>query len=335
MKAKVILSLIVSLTLGLTASYGCTPVKQTTATSSPSIHFDQSTYNFGRIQKGQPVVHNFTFTNNGNEKLVITNVQSACSCTVAITSSKELLPGATGKIEVTFDSAGYLGPITKTITVMDNDPAKPAVVLTLTGEVVTDIMITKTALFFGSIKKGQTQQQSVDIFIYNPSVKIRSVTSTKPYIKVSTFSQFISQETINVSVLPDAGYGPLNANILIFSSNKEQPVLQIPVIGNIVGDILLNPDEVNFGVVNSASGHGEKDLYLYTRPQREFSITKITVTPDIVHVKTIKQNQGSYKLELTLKPAKTMGNIHGKITVRTTMKTMPVIVIPFSGSREP
>jgi hypothetical protein len=335
MKAKFILSLIALLMSGLTASSGCTPVKQSRATSSPSLLFDQPAYNFGRIQKGQKVVHTFTFTNTGNEKLVISHVQPTCSCTVAITSSDELLPGATGTIKVTFDSSGYLGPVTKTITVTDNDPAKPVVELTLTGEVVTDFMITKTALFFGSIKKGQTQQQSVDIFIYNPSVKITDVTATKPYIKVSTVSQSISQETIGVAVLPDAGFGPLSADILIFSTSKEQPVLQIPVIGNIVGDILLNPDPVNFGVVKATSGQTKKDVYLYTRPQREFSITKITVQPDIVHVNTIKQNQGSYKLELTLKPSKTMGNIHGNITVRTTMKTMPVIIIPFSGSREP
>ena len=107
MKIKNVLSLIVFLIFGLTVSSGCTPVKQTT-TNAPSLHFDHVSYNFGKIPKGQTVSHDFTFTNAGNEKLVITNVQPTCSCTVAITSSKELLPGAKGAIKVTFDSHGYM-----------------------------------------------------------------------------------------------------------------------------------------------------------------------------------------------------------------------------------
>ncbi len=334
MKIKNVLSLIAFLIFGLTVSYGCTPVKQTT-TNAPSLHFDQVSYNFGRIPKGQKVSHDFTFTNTGNEKLVITNVQPTCGCTVAITSSKELLPGAKGVIKITFDSQGYLGPITKTISVMDNDPAKPSVLLSISGNVVTDVMLSKPALFFGSIKKGQEGQQSVDIFISNPSVHITSVTSTKPYVKVSTVSQFVSQETINVSVLPDAGYGPLNAAIIILSSSKEQPALLIPVIGNIVGDILLNPDVVDFGVVKVHAEQRILPVYLYTQPPRKFSLTKVTVKPDIVHVKILKQNQGSYKLDLTLKRIKTAGIIKGSITVLTSMKTMPVVIIPFQGTIEP
>ena len=334
MKIKNVLSLVAFLILGLTVSYGCTPVKQTT-TNAPALHFDHVSYNFGNIPKGQTVSHDFTFANTGNEKLVITNVQPTYSCTVALTSSKELLPGAKGAIKVTFDSHGYLGPITKTISIMDNDPAKPSVLLSISGDVVTDVMLSKPALFFGSIKKGEEGQQSIDIFISNPSVHITSVTSTKPYVKVSTVSQFVSQETINVSVLPDAGYGPLNAAIIVLSSSKEQPALLIPVIGNIVGDILLNPDVVDFGVVKAQAEQKKLPVYLYTQPPREFSLTKVTVKPDIVHVKILKQNQGSYKLDLTLKRIKKAGTFQGRITILTTMKTMPVVIIPFQGTIEP
>ncbi len=233
MKTRFVL-FIVGLLIPLVMVYsGCTPARQTTTSPYPSIHFDQVTYNFGSIQKGQTTTYDFKFTNTGNGKLVINNVKPICGCTAALLSSKELLPGATGVIKVTFDSTNYLGPVTKTITVTDNDPEKPVVMLTIAGEVVTDIMADKIALVFGSIKKGERSQQTINFFISNPSVKITSVTSTKPYIKVSTLSQSISQETINVSVLPNAGFGPLNADIMIFSSSKKQPVLKIPVVGNI------------------------------------------------------------------------------------------------------
>ncbi len=233
MKIRSFLFIVVLLSPGFTVFPGCTPARQTTTTSSPSIHFDRLTYNFGSIQKGRTATYDFKFTNTGNDKLVINSVKSICGCTAILLSSTELLPGASGVIKVTFDSTNYLGPVTKNIIVTDNDPKRPVVTLAITGEVITDIIADKIALFFGSIKKGQRAQQTMDVFLFNPLVKITSVTSTKPYIKVSTLGQSISQETISVSVLPDAEIGPLNADIMIFSSSKKQPVLRIPVVGNV------------------------------------------------------------------------------------------------------
>jgi hypothetical protein len=216
------------------AIIGCTPTKQIAKNEAPTIHFEQLSYNFGKVQKGQKVVYDFKFTNIGREKLVIFNVESSCGCTVALLSSKELLPGASGTIKATFDSTAYIGPVTKIITVTDNDPEKPVVTLTITGEVITDIMSDKPALFFGSVESGKTAQQPISIFLSNPAIKITSVTVTKPYIKVTTSATSASQDIFNVSILPNAELGPLNAEILFFSSSKEQPILKVPVVANIV-----------------------------------------------------------------------------------------------------
>lgn len=311
---------------------GCTPARQPVTAATPSLRIDQPVYNFGSVSQGQRVTHEFTFTNVGREKLVINHVESACSCTVALLSSREFLPGASGMIRVTFDSSGYLGSVTKTITIMDNDPAAPSSVLTIAGNVVTDIMSEKSALFFGSIRKGREERQYLSVFISNPAVKITAVTSTNPAVQVSAAGVSVSQETLKVTVTQHAGYGPLNTAILVFSTSKEHPVLQIPLIGNITGDILVNPDLVDFGVVTPGGEHRALPVYLYSQPQKAFSITRITAVPGSVHITSVRQNPGKYKLLVTLSKTKTNGTVQGVITVRTTMKTMPVIAIPFQAT---
>jgi len=37
----------------------------------PSIVFDTESYDFGTVNKGNPIEHNFNFTNNGDENLTI------------------------------------------------------------------------------------------------------------------------------------------------------------------------------------------------------------------------------------------------------------------------
>ncbi len=321
---------LVVLVLGSILNAGCTPAKQPiTSTPASSLRIDQPVYNFGTVTQGKMVTHDFTFTNTGPDKLVITHVQTTCSCTVAMVSSKEFLPGASGKIRVTFDSKGYLGNVTKTITVIDNDPVKPASEFTITGEVITDIMSDKPELFFGSIKKGSEKRQDLSVSIANPAVHITAVTSTNPSVRVSIASASAAQKIVRVTVTPNAGYGPLNAFVAVFSTSKEHPVLLIPLIGNIVGDILVNPDTVDFGVVRRGGEYREISVYLYTQPEQAFSITGITAVPGIVEIKPVQQNSGSYKLLVTLKKTKTIGTLQGVITVRTTLKAMPVVTIPY------
>jgi hypothetical protein len=44
--------------------------------------WDETVYDFGKIKLNEPVAHEFTFTNSGDEPLVIAAVKASCGCTV-------------------------------------------------------------------------------------------------------------------------------------------------------------------------------------------------------------------------------------------------------------
>lgn len=85
---------------------------------------DRMEHDFGTITQDKPVVTTFTITNTGKNPLVISSAKGSCGCTVPKVPSAPLAPGASEKIEVSFDPKGKPGANAKTVTIIANtEPA--------------------------------------------------------------------------------------------------------------------------------------------------------------------------------------------------------------------
>lgn len=91
-------------------------------------------FDFGKIKKGDVVSHVFEVTNTGKNPLIISNVQPTCGCTVPDFTKDPILPGKTGKITLTFDSANFDGVVHKTAEVYAN-VAKVPIELRFTADI--------------------------------------------------------------------------------------------------------------------------------------------------------------------------------------------------------
>jgi hypothetical protein len=95
---------------------------QTAASAKPeeTLQLKETTYNFGKIQQGRPVTHNFEIVNTGKEPLMLENVQASCGCTTPEWSKDAIQPGATSTIKVGYNAANE-GAFHKTITISYNN----------------------------------------------------------------------------------------------------------------------------------------------------------------------------------------------------------------------
>ena len=84
------------------------------------IQLKETSYDFGKIQQGRPVTHNFELVNTGKEPLMLENVQASCGCTTPEWSKDAIQPGATTIIKVGYNAANE-GPFNKTITITYNN----------------------------------------------------------------------------------------------------------------------------------------------------------------------------------------------------------------------
>ena len=74
--------------------------------NAPVMTFTESEFDFGDIQPGAVVKHTFSFTNTGKTPLLIENATASCGCTTPNWTKDPIAPGASGTIDVQFDSHG-------------------------------------------------------------------------------------------------------------------------------------------------------------------------------------------------------------------------------------
>lgn len=130
----------------------------------PKISVQESEYTFGDINQNDIVRHSFQIANTGGDVLTILEVKASCGCTAATPDKKELKPGESTQINVTFNSKGRKGPQTKTITIKTNDPESPVITLMIKGNVIAKenneqsgamIYLPEVQHDFGKVKEGE------------------------------------------------------------------------------------------------------------------------------------------------------------------------------------
>lgn len=109
------------------------------AAAQAEITFNKSVHDFGKFQEKDAQVCTFTFTNTGDEPLIIHQAFSTCGCTVANYTKEPVQPGQKGELKVTYNGRGkFPGNFKKTITVRSNAKKNNMVRLTISGNMVED-----------------------------------------------------------------------------------------------------------------------------------------------------------------------------------------------------
>ena len=76
--------------------------------------------NFGFVKKGEVVKITYTFTNSGNQPLVITDAKVECSCTTVDFPKQPIIPNQTGTITVSFDTKSVYDRQDRTVEIISN-----------------------------------------------------------------------------------------------------------------------------------------------------------------------------------------------------------------------
>ena len=103
--------------------------------SAPVATFSETNFEFGNIQQGESIEHEFEIKNEGKSDLIIRKVTASCGCTAANPEKNVIAPGESTTLKVVFNSRGKKGRQNKTVTVITNDPKNFKKVLWVKGNV--------------------------------------------------------------------------------------------------------------------------------------------------------------------------------------------------------
>jgi hypothetical protein len=279
------------------------------ADEPPKAVVDKAEFDFGVMDASEERRHDFVISNQGSGPLRLVAGGTSCRCTVSQLEKEQIPPGAATKVTLTWKTRNVLGPYRQTANILTNDPARPEITLTVSGEVVTAVRAEPADLVFTRLPAGEAASGEVRLWCNLPDHPLQildfklSDKGTAGHFKVT--HQPLGQEAVRrekdaksgvlvrVAITPGLPQGRFHQNIELRTNVPATPTLTIPVHGDIASDISVagagwNPDTgtLFLGPVNRRDGARRRLLLIVRGPQgKEVKFKLARVQPAFLVVK--------------------------------------------------
>jgi hypothetical protein len=299
---------------------------------APKIVCEAPVFEFGEVDSEVKVEHDFMVRNAGEGTLEIKNVRTSCGCTVAQPENKTLAPGQETKISTTLSLKGRQGVTSKTVTVECNDPETPVLKLELKGTAVAAITIEPRTVSLGRVVDASPISQAISIKATKPDLnfKIESVdSSTLPQFKteIKTVEEGKSYEVLLTSAeaLP---VGNINGRLMIKTDTPSNPIINVSVFAQVIGDLDVSPDVVSLRHSDDPSKRSNQYMRVRGGRVQEFTVTEVIAPVPTMKAEFEARQPNDYLIKLSEMPL--TDELDGKeLIIKTSVPTTPEIKIPF------
>lgn len=310
------------------------------AAEPPQIKFDNMVYDFGAIDHVPQVQGTFTFSNAGGGELIVQKPAPTCGCTVAAVRPERLNPGDKGDLVFTLSLPQSGGHIEKHINVPSNDPKTPIINLTIKADIKQTFVVQPSTVLLNDLREGQTTNITVTVTRTDAKLNIT---------KVETLAKFLSTK-----VVPDDKSDGKSAKIIIeakaaglarrfaeavkvYVDDQPQPRFTISVIGRVMGDFSVTPEQLIWIVQDPADWpgkHGElastRRLLISAQPTtaKPLEIRNATSSLKELILETVAVETGKTYMVVAKLPQSPKETITGIVTFETTLPNHPKIEVP-------
>ncbi|MCR4319141.1 MAG: DUF1573 domain-containing protein [Candidatus Brocadiaceae bacterium] len=189
--------------------------------------------NFGIVRRGDSCTKNVEIKTVPELKIDIKKVESP-NPYITITNNK------TGEnnyaYQVTISKYDYIGKFNGIVFIYTSSSKQERIDVPFSGEIVGDLTFYPEVLSFGSVKLGQDVKKTVIVNFINKDVKIEKIEAEPGDISymISEFNN-VSAKKIDVKLGKDITIGKITGSLKIYTNSTIQPVINIPVNGEIKG----------------------------------------------------------------------------------------------------
>lgn len=294
---------------------------------APVLTFEKVHHDFGKIGPDKKVAHRFKATNTGNAMLNITHLNPSCGCTATVPGKWSLNPGESTEIEATFNPAGMKNVVRKSIQVTSNDPKNPVQTLTFEAEVVQEINLESSALFFLDVPRNTIRKSTVRLRSGNGQpVQITEIkVPGAPYLSGTSRpdgKDAVVEMTFDPKKAPQGSARGVE-KVTLRTASQTQPTLTLDVQWEIKAAIQPTPDRV---VIKEAAGKDHRAaLTLKQVDGRAFTITGTKPTTQLLRVEGLGKKAAQHDLVIVLAGSARAGAYNERIELTTDDPDQPVV----------
>jgi hypothetical protein len=285
-------------------------------TGGPRIKVDETEYDFGTISQYTSNEHVFKFENTGTETLEITKVHASCGCTGTLLSEDKIEPGESGELKVTFKSGTFSDNVRKHIYLNTNDPANKKVTLSITANILADVVCTPRHVNFGRVSPEEPPEFSVKLF--SPSDKKFTIKSVKPsleFIKaeiVSPQENGPGEHIVRVMIDGPPPPGTFQGTVLINTDLDARSNISVTVSGYVRARTEIVPPKLFFGVVR-VNEHPTRQVVVRANSWEGLKVEKVKA-PEGIAVTAEEVTEGKeWRLSAQMKGPFTSKIVTGRI----------------------
>jgi len=254
-----------------------------------------------------------------------------------LASAKEIPPGGEGKIRITFKTAMKFGEKTQAVTVSSDDPENQSVQLKVMANILVSLAVTPDRINFGRLKRGMQPPARYLTLIGDDKdrTEIVSVTSNNKVINAEIEAPPAGgdkkEKRIKVTVPSDIGIGRFRERITIKTTHEKVKELPVFVYGDVMGDIMVFPDNLSFGVFKKG-GKYERSLRLRASSDVIFKILNVSATTPDLKTKVVTVKEGvEYTVQVSVDEKFDKEFIRDKVIISTDHKDQSKIEIGVFG----
>jgi hypothetical protein len=283
------------------------------------------------VLSGTVVEHDFTLRNIGSAPTRIDKV--SMSTPILVTRMpREVAAGGEDRIHFVLDTANLEGKFDGAILVNLSDPALPQARLAFSGHIVPAIELSPRPAFFVAAQRG-TRNQGVIEIVNHESQPLRIEKIERPVQRFTTQLDTLEagqRYRLTLALNPNGPAGRASDRILIRTSSKRMPEIQVAANTYLYERVHAFPDAVDFGkLITGEQNPTPVVVMIHQEGGTDFRTQLSTDIPDL-RLKAERGPKGDrYQVELSLVPEKNrVGLIRGSVFIDTNDLEFPRIAVP-------
>ncbi|RJQ21439.1 MAG: DUF1573 domain-containing protein [Nitrospiraceae bacterium] len=301
--------------------------------SGPDIVVGNKSYDFGIIAPGKRIKKVIPVKNAGSGPLNVRLVRSSFERRIAARLSDSVIqPGHAAELIVDLGSSSWeSGLFSEHILLYSNDPDGPLIKINIKGNIQSPIVwlpkILQTSVHRSNmkpfdgilIKKGE-----------GPGPGKIHVTSFVPYLSAEVQAEANGDSIIKTSLDPDVPLGEFLGYINIETEHPQLASFQVPVRIKVMGDLVTQPDRLDFGIVEEGKP-AQARILLRNQGSRDTGIVKIEPHLPAKAEISVDKIEKDYRITVLIPAPPPLQNLKGHINIFTDHPDEPVVQVPASG----
>lgn len=279
----VLLRMFFFIILGVCVGLNLDGCSKPTVIDGPSVYVETTDFDADVVTTDALLDHYFKIENRGNKPLTLQDVKTSCGCAAAIIQKEEIQPDETGHVHVSFRPAGSAGIKTATAIVTTNDPANAKVILRIRCDFRPELYAVPERLNLGRFPADAVGVVESKFSIISGNelevFKILDIDTTAAS-ELSTSYEIIRlgiEYEISVTNTKPITAGGYSGTIVVKTSNRKLPELSIPVMGNALRPVEVQPATILLDKASEAKQVQDYIIRVIPGTLEDFTVVKVSV----------------------------------------------------------